>query len=100
VSEPELEWLQYHAPANLWNHLLSQVRSLFKGKVLYDTNWDFVRADYPIPTWFLNPLLDAIGVSTYLSLVTTRILVLASQAVHLWNAGQTALKKFCRGSTY
>jgi hypothetical protein len=81
----ELEWMQYHIPASLWNQLISQARPLFTGKLIYDTNWDFLQSGFPFPSWFQNPNLNAIGVSTYLPLVDTQSSIPESQATALWN---------------
>ena len=80
----ELEWMQYHTSASYWNQYISQVSSLFTGKIIYDTNWDFSRVG-PYPSWFQNPNLGAIGVSAYLPLVKISSSVPENQAISLWN---------------
>ncbi|HEY0753949.1 MAG TPA: hypothetical protein VGD98_08325 [Ktedonobacteraceae bacterium] len=81
----ELEWMQYHAPATIWTQFISQVRSLFTGNLLYDTNWDFAQSGLPYPSWFRSLDLKAIGVSTYLPLIKTRATIAADQAASLWD---------------
>jgi hypothetical protein len=80
----ELEWLQVHAKACLWNHLIAQVHSIFKGTIIYDANWNIVYAISHLPSWFKNTSLYALGVSEYIPLTATSEFLTQEQASALW----------------
>ncbi len=58
----EYELLQPAAPA-LWNQLIARAHALFAGTLTYDLNWSSLY--YPLPSWLLNPSLNAVGISLY-----------------------------------
>ncbi len=78
----EEDWLQQYAPDVLWNTLIEQIRTVFSGKLTYDTNWTAL-AKMP-PSWMRNSNLSTIGVSAYLSLTETRQHVKPQEMVALW----------------
>ena len=66
----------------LWNHLIANIRTVFTGTLTYDTNWSDLGTKPP--AWMLNPELEMIGVSGYLSLVDTPTHVEPDQVAALW----------------
>jgi hypothetical protein len=80
----ELEWLQVHAEARLWNHLIAQVHSIFTGTIIYDANWNIVYSISHLPSWFKNTSLYALGVSEYVPLTATSEFLTQEQASALW----------------
>src|SRR5579863_106149 len=63
----ELQGLE-SASSTLWNGLIQKVHSIFPGRLTYDMN--FVYPPRTFPSWMRNPLLSAIGISTYYPLTT------------------------------
>lgn len=63
----ELYRLEADAPASDWNWLIEQARSVYTGSLTYDLNFTSLVA--PVRSWMLSPLLNALGVSMYMSIV-------------------------------
>ncbi|HLX39554.1 MAG TPA: hypothetical protein VKR42_03440, partial [Ktedonobacteraceae bacterium] len=78
----ELQALQQTVPASLWNTLITNIRSVFKNTLTYDMNWSSLAT--PVPTWFKNPNLTYIGVSTYIPLEDKPMRVDPQQISALW----------------
>jgi hypothetical protein len=91
----ELQWMQYNAPASMWNALITQVRSVFKGKLTYDANWE---GQIPQPPgWWSNPDLSMIGISEYIPLEEKAISLTQSQFASLFKARvQSYLNTFAK----
>ena len=70
-----------------WKDLISDVRKVFKGKLLYSANWDH----YNFPEFW--PELDYIGVTAYYEISKTRKPTLA-QLTHSWKKIQKQLLKW------
>ncbi len=70
-----------------WYHLISGVRKVFPGKLLYSANWDHYEA---VSFW---PRLDAIGVSSYFSVAASADDSLAAMALR-WRKVQRQLAAF------
>lgn len=70
-----------------WYHLISAVRRVYPGKLLYSANWDH----YEVVSFW--PRLDAIGVSSYFSVATTADDGEAAMAVR-WRVVQKQLARF------
>ena len=70
-----------------WYHLISAVRRIYPGKLLYSANWDH----YEVVSFW--PRLDAIGVSSYFSVAKTDDDGEAAMAVR-WRAVQKQLATF------
>ena len=64
----EFELLEGHFDP-LWEALVNKTHEKFKGHVVYSINWSSLQ--YLVPGWLGEARLDAIGVSTYFSLVDT-----------------------------
>ena len=85
--------LQQSAPPELWNTLISRVRSVFPGIITYDMNWTSL--SQRLPAWMSNSQLAMIGVSEYLPLVNDRIRVEPKNIFGLWkNIVKSALDNF------
>ncbi len=78
----ELEWLQQHVPAWIWEQLTTRTRSIFKKTLTYDMNWSSL--DYTPPDWFKNPELAMIGVSCYIPLIDVAQRVDSKGMPKLW----------------
>lgn len=72
-----------------WYHLISGVRRIYSGKLLYSANWDH----YEVVSFW--PRLDAIGVSSYFSVAATRDDGEAAMAVR-WRAVHKQLAAFAK----
>ncbi len=70
-----------------WFHLISEVRRVFPGKLLYSANWDH----YEVVSFWSR--LDAIGVSSYFSVATTADDSAAQMAVR-WREVQRKLAAY------
>lgn len=73
-----------------WYHLISGVRRVFRGKLLYSANWDHYRE---VSFW---GRLDAIGVSSYFALATSADDTAAQMATR-WRAALRELTRFAAG---
>lgn len=84
----ELEWLSSHAPAALWNQLIANVQTVFKGALTYDMNWwpSLTVTHQGPPSWFHNPGLAKIGISEYIPLVDSSQRVDPSVMPALWKS--------------
>ena len=78
----EEEWLQENAPADDWNNLISNIRSVFSGTLTYDMNYTGLQK--PIPTWMHNSALKMIGVSAYIPLINSPAHIDPAQMPQLW----------------
>lgn len=72
-----------------WYHLISGVRRVFPGKLLYSANWDHYHV---VSFW---PRLDAIGVSSYFSVAATADDSLAAMALR-WRKVHRQLAAFAK----
>jgi len=89
----EEQWLQDHAPASLWNTLISKIHHVFSGTLTYDVNWTALKENPP--AWLHNPLLKVIGVSAYAPILTTSKRVDPQQMPALWSKDvQSLLDQF------
>jgi hypothetical protein len=70
-----------------WYHLISQVRQVFPGKLLYSANWDHYEQ---VSFW---ARLDAIGVSSYFGIAATSEDSTSAMAQR-WRRIQTELARF------
>lgn len=84
----ELEWLSSHAPASMWNQLIANVQTVFKGSLTYDMNWwpSLTVTHQAPPSWFQNPGLAKIGVSEYIPLIDNSQRVDPSAMPALWKS--------------
>ncbi|MGH2507585.1 MAG: glycoside hydrolase family 113, partial [Ktedonobacteraceae bacterium] len=84
----ELEWMSSHAPASLWNQLIANVQSVFKGTLTYYMNWwpSLTVTHQAPPSWFHNPALGKIGISEYIPLVDSSQRVDPSVMPALWKS--------------
>lgn len=78
----EIQWLEQHAPAPLWEKLIARVRGVFKGTLTYDVNWPSLYQ--PPASWLKDPELDKIGVSEYIPLADTPARVDPDAMPGLW----------------
>jgi hypothetical protein len=78
----EYQWLQQNAPASLWNQLIANIHSVFPGSLTYDLNWE--QQVPPLTSWMKNPLLTTLGISEYISLVSSSTRVDPSVMPALW----------------
>ncbi len=89
----EEQWLEDHAPASLWNTLISEVHSIFTGTLTYDVNWTALLEDPP--AWLHNPLVKIVGISAYAPILDTAQRVDPQQMPVLWSQKvQTLLDTF------
>ncbi len=72
-----------------WYHLISGVRRVYPGKLLYSANWDH----YEVVSFW--PRLDAIGVSSYFSIASAQNDGEAAMAVR-WRAVHKQLAAFAK----
>ena len=79
----ELEWLAHHAPDALWNQLIARVHGVFQGTLTYDMNW-YQSLSQPPPAWLKNPDLGFVGLSEYVSIVSSSEQVNSQAMVSLW----------------
>jgi hypothetical protein len=78
----EIQWLEDHASATLWNSLIENMHSVFPGILTYDVNWTALQE--PPPSWLGNSDLTLIGVSAYAPILSTSSHVDPSQIPGLW----------------
>ena len=78
----EIQWLQDNAPASLWNNLIAQFHSVFKGNLTYDINWNALKK--PTLPWMKNPALKMIGISAYVPVIKTSKRIDPQQMPALW----------------
>ena len=78
----EIEWMQQNAAPDLWNTLLTRVRSIYSGSIVYDMNWSSLYLT--LPSWMKSNVLNMIGVSTYVPLVTSPTEVDPATIPALW----------------
>ena len=70
------------APDDLWNTLLARVHAEYHGAITYNTNWNTLSSKPR--AWMSNPYLNAIGVSTYESLVPRAMPLTVAQIEAVW----------------
>jgi hypothetical protein len=59
----EMQALQYSAVPSSWDTLIARIKTVFHGKIAYDTSWSL---PYQTPPrWWRNPSLGYIGISCY-----------------------------------
>lgn len=80
----EYEGLE-HSPGSYWQQLLAQVHSIYTGQIVYNMNFSS-QLKYRAPTWMSDPLLTAIGVSSYYSVTTEEVSVPRTQLPALWRS--------------
>ena len=80
----EIQWLEDHAPALLWNNLIANMRGVFPGILTYDVNWTALQE--PPPAWLGASNLTLIGVSAYAPILNTSTRVDPAQIPGLWAA--------------
>jgi hypothetical protein len=91
----EESWLQVHAPANLWNTLLTNIRNIYAGALTYDTNWTDLTGS--LPSWWQNSALSMIGVSAYMPQITTSKKLTRQQILEIWSSiSQPELDTFAK----
>lgn len=78
----EDEWLEQHAPASMWNHLIAQIRSIFSGTLTYDINWSSLTKS--TPSWIANSAISMVGISEYISLLNHRALMDTKSIFPTW----------------
>lgn len=78
----EDDWLQQNAPDSLWNQLIANVQSVYKGTITYDMNW--MQPLVQLPSWMKNPALKMVGFSEYIPLVATPTPVALQNIRALW----------------
>ncbi|MGO8947668.1 MAG: glycoside hydrolase family 113 [Ktedonobacterales bacterium] len=71
-----------HPWATQWNALIAQAHIVFPGTLTYNVNFSGFQGQ--LPSWFTNPLLTYIGVSTYYSLTSNSEPVDPSLMPILW----------------
>ena len=80
----EDEWLERNAPASMWSHFITQVRSIFTGTLTYDMNWSSLTK--PIPAWIADPNISMVGISEYISLTNSRNNTNIKNIASLWRS--------------
>ncbi len=80
----EIDWIQENADSTLWTNLISQVTSIYHGRLTYDTNWS--EMGYSVASWLRDSRLAYIGVSTYIDLTSTASYVDPGALPALWKA--------------
>jgi hypothetical protein len=78
----ELQRLQNQVPDTFWNQIFTRVASVFTSTRTYDMNWSSLTL--PMPSWLKNPLLDMVGVSSYIPLTDVNRPVPTEQIPQLW----------------
>jgi hypothetical protein len=78
----ELQKLQNQVPDTLWDQLFTRVASVFTATRTYDMNWSSLTL--PMPSWLKNPLINMIGVSSYIPLTDVDRPVPVEQIPQLW----------------
>jgi hypothetical protein len=91
----EMELQERAASPVLWNQLITRIRSIYSKSLTYDMN--FSTLSQPLPSWFNNPNLAMIGVSSYFQLVSTSTHIAPSAMVALWrNGAKSKLDAFAK----
>jgi len=80
----EMQWMQYYAPDSEWDALIAHIRSIFKGKLTYDTSWNSYIPQPP--NWWGNRNLSAIGISEYIPLESVAVSLSSKQFITLFNS--------------
>lgn len=80
----EYEGLE-HGPGFYWHQLLEKVHSIYSGQIVYNMNFSS-QLKYAAPTWMSDPLLKAIGVSSYYPLITEETSIPPEQLPALWKS--------------
>jgi len=78
----ELQTLQLSAPDRLWNQLIARIQGVFTAPLTYDMNWSSLA--HITPSWFKNPGLTYIGVSSYIPLTDTAVRLDPGAMPALW----------------
>lgn len=80
----EYEGLE-NLPGSYWHRLLKEVHSIYSGQIVYNMNFSS-QLKYAAPAWMSDPLLKAIGVSSYYSLTTEETALPPEQLPALWKS--------------
>jgi hypothetical protein len=80
----ELFDLEIFAPSSDWNWLIEQARSAYTGRLTYDVN--FTSLVLSARNWMTSPLLDALGVSLYVSIAKRNEQVALGSIPERWAA--------------
>lgn len=80
----ELEGLE-RSPDVYWQQLISRVHSIYTGQLVYNMNFSS-QLKYSVPSWMTNPLLTAIGVSSYYPLTDQEVAIPQNQLAALWKS--------------
>lgn len=80
----EYEGLE-RSPDFYWHQLLQQVHSVYSGQIVYNMNFSS-QLKYPVPAWMSDPLITAIGVSSYYSLTDAEGSIPQEQLPELWKS--------------
>lgn len=80
----ELEGLE-RSPDSYWHQLISRVHRVYTGQIVYNMNFSS-QLRYSAPAWMTDPLLTAIGVSSYYSLTDQEVAIPQEQLAALWKS--------------
>lgn len=80
----EYEGLE-HSPGFYWHQLLNRMHSVYSGQLVYNMNFSS-QLQYAVPAWMSDPLLKAIGVSSYYSLTSEEVAIPLGQLPALWKS--------------
>lgn len=80
----EYEGLE-RSSADAWHQLLQKVHRVYSGQIVYNMNFSS-QLKYAVPSWMSDPLLRAIGVSSYYSLTTDEVSISPKRLPALWKS--------------
>lgn len=80
----EYEGLE-RSPAFYWHQLINRVHEIYSGQIVYNMNFSS-QLKYAVPAWMSDPLLTAIGVSSYYSLTDEEAPIPQEQLPELWKS--------------
>ena len=80
----EDDYIQENADPMLWTNLITEVTSIYHGRLTYDSNWSEI--GYSVASWLHDSRLTYIGVSVYIDLVNTASYVDPASLPAMWRS--------------